>query len=87
MKRAMNSISAREYASGSAWGPDLMKRRLFTLVAAASLLLSLAAAAAWAVSYARPCDWRLLGMAHSADLARVDLGRRTAVLITPTRIY
>jgi hypothetical protein len=60
-----------------------MKRWLFNLAAALSLLLSLAAAAAWAMSYARPPGWRLLGIAHSADLARVDLDRRTAVLMMP----
>ena len=60
-----------------------MKRRLLDLAAALSLLLSLAAAAAWAMSHARPLDWRLVGMAHSADLTRVDLDRRPAVLMTP----
>ncbi|HEX8558272.1 MAG TPA: hypothetical protein VF668_09230 [Pyrinomonadaceae bacterium] len=60
-----------------------MKRWLFNLVAALSLLLSLTAAAGWAMSYARPLDWRLLGIAHSADLTRVDLDRRTAVFMTP----
>lgn len=60
-----------------------MKRWLFNLVAALSLLLSLAAAAAWAMSYARPLDWRLLGTAHSADLTRVDLDRRTIVVMRP----
>src|ERR687893_1520116 len=67
----------------AAWGPQLMKRWLFNLVAAVSLLLSLAAAAAWAMSYARPLDWRLLGIAHSADLTRVNLDRRTVVSMTP----
>ncbi|HEX8720447.1 MAG TPA: hypothetical protein VF736_07445 [Pyrinomonadaceae bacterium] len=60
-----------------------MKRWLFNLVAAVSLLLSLAAAAGWAMSYARPLDWHLLGIAHSADLTRVDLDRRTVVFMTP----
>ena len=60
-----------------------MKRRLFDLVGAASLLLSLTAAAAWAMSYARPLDWHLLGVAHSAGLTRIDLDRRTAVLMMP----
>jgi hypothetical protein len=59
-----------------------MKRWLFNLAAALSLLLSLAAAAAWAMSYARPPGWRLIGTAHSADLARVDRGRRTALFTT-----
>src|SRR5688500_12696300 len=60
-----------------------MKRWLFNLVAAVSLLLSLAAAAAWAMSYARLLDWHLLGIAHSADLTRVDLDRRTVVVMVP----
>ncbi len=59
-----------------------MKRRLFNLAAALSLLLSLAAAAAWAMSYARPPGWRLIGIAHSADLTRVDRGRHTALFTT-----
>ena len=60
-----------------------MKRWLFNLVAAVSLLLSLTAAAAWVMSYARPLDWHLLGIAHSADLTRVNLDRRTVVLMMP----
>ena len=60
-----------------------MKRWLFNLVAAVSLLLSLTAAAAWAMSYARPLDWHLLGIAHSADLTRVNLDRRTVVSMMP----
>ena len=60
-----------------------MKRWLFHLVAAVSLLLSLTAAAAWAMSYARPLDWHLVGIAHSADLTRVNLNRRTVVLMIP----
>src|ERR687896_1717257 len=59
-----------------------MKRWLFNLAAALSLLLSLAAAAAWAMSHARPSGWRLLGVAHSADLTRVNRGRRTALFTT-----
>ena len=59
-----------------------MKRRLFVLAAALSLLLSVAAAAAWAMSYARPPGWRLIGTAHSADLTRVNRGRRTALFTT-----
>src|SRR5687767_1151071 len=59
-----------------------MKRCLFNLAAALSLLLSLAAAAAWAMSYARPPDWRLLGIAHSADLTRVNRERRTVLFTT-----
>ncbi len=34
------------------------------------------------MSYARPSGWRLVGTAHSADLTRVDRGRRTAVFAT-----
>ena len=59
-----------------------MKRWLFNLAAALSLLLSLAAAAAWATSYARPPGWRLIAVAHSADLTRVSRGRRTALFTT-----
>ena len=62
-----------------------MKRWLFNLVSAASLLLSLTAAVAWARSYARTGDWHLLGIAHSADLARVDLNRRNAVTMVPVQ--
>ena len=59
-----------------------MKRWLFNLAAALSLLLSLAAAAAWAMSYARPPGWRLIGTAHSADLTRANRGRRTVLFTT-----
>jgi hypothetical protein len=59
-----------------------MKRRLFNLAAAISLLLSLAAFTAWAMSYARPSGWRLIAIAHSADLTPVNRGRSTA-LFTP----
>ena len=59
-----------------------MKRWLFNLAAALSLLLSIAASAAWAMSYARPPGWRLIGTAHSADLTRVNGGRRTALFTT-----
>jgi hypothetical protein len=59
-----------------------MKRWLFNLAAALSLLLSLAAAAAWAMSHARPPGWRLIGTAHSADLTRVNRGPRTALFTT-----
>ena len=59
-----------------------MKRWLFNLAAALSLLLSLAATAAWVVSHARPPGWRLIAVAHSADLTRVDRGRRTALFTT-----
>lgn len=63
-----------------------MKRWLFNLAAAVSLLLSLAAAAAWAMSYAQPLDWHLLGIAHSADLMREDLKRRTVVVMIPDKL-
>lgn len=59
-----------------------MKRWLFNLAAALSLLLSLAAAVAWAMSYARPPGWRLIGTAHSADLTRVDRERGTLLFTT-----
>jgi hypothetical protein len=59
-----------------------MKRWLFNLAAALSLLLSLVAGAAWAMSYAWPPGWRLIGTAHSADLTRVDRGRRTVLFTT-----
>src|SRR5688500_1530049 len=59
-----------------------MKRWLFNLAASLSLLLSIAAAAAWAMSYARPPGWRLIGIAHSADLTRVNRGRRTVLFTT-----
>lgn len=58
-----------------------MKRWLFNVTAALSLLLSLTAAVAWPVSYARPLDWHLLGIAHSVDLTRVDVNRRTVVVM------
>ena len=56
-------------------------RWLFTLAAALSLLLSIAAAAAWATSYTEP-RWRLIGLAHSADLTRVNSGTRTLLFTT-----
>ena len=59
-----------------------MKRWVFNLAAALSLLLSIAAAAAWAMSYARPPGWRLIGIAHSADLTRVNRGPRTVLFTT-----
>jgi hypothetical protein len=59
-----------------------MRRWLFGVAAALSLLLSLAAAAAWGMSYARPPGWRLIGTAHSADLTRVNRGRRTVLFTT-----
>jgi hypothetical protein len=63
-----------------------MKRWLFNLAAALSLLLSLTATAAWAMSYAQPLDWHLLGIAHSADLTRVNVNRRTAVFMIPVNL-
>jgi len=59
-----------------------MNRWLFNLAAALSLLLSLAASAAWATSYAGPTDWRLIAIAHSADLTPVNRGRSTALFTT-----
>jgi hypothetical protein len=59
-----------------------MKRWLFNFAAALSLLLSIAAAAAWAMSYARTPGWRLIGTAHSADLTRVNSEGRTALFTT-----
>ena len=59
-----------------------MKRWLFNLAAALSLLLSVAGATAWAMSYARTPGWRLIGTAHAADLTRVNSGRGTALFTT-----
>ena len=59
-----------------------MKRWLFNLAAAVSLLLSIAGAAAWAMSYARPPGWWLIGTAHSADLTRVNSGPHTVLFTT-----
>ena len=59
-----------------------MKRWLFNLAAALSLLLSIAAAAAWAMSHARPPGWRLIGIAHSADLTRSSSERGTVLFTT-----
>jgi hypothetical protein len=56
-----------------------MKRWSFNLAAALSLLLSIAAAAAWAMSYAQPPGWRLIALAHSAELTRVNSGRGTVL--------
>jgi hypothetical protein len=59
-----------------------MKRWLLNLAAALSLLLSLAAGSAWAMSYARQPGWHLIGVAHSADLTRVNRGWRTVLFST-----
>ena len=59
-----------------------MKWWLFKLGSVLSLLLALAAATAWVMSYARPTGWRLIGAAHSADLVRVSPGPRTLVFTT-----
>ena len=59
-----------------------MKRWLFNLGAALSLLLSIAAAAAWVMSHVRPPGWFLIGTAHSADLTRVNSGLGTALFTT-----
>ena len=61
-----------------------MKRRLFNVAAVLSLLWSLAAVAAWAMSHWRPAGWRLIATAHSGDLTRVSGGRDT-LLFTTTR--
>lgn len=58
-----------------------MKRWLFNLAAALSLLLAVTAAASWVTSYARPLDWHLLGIAHSADLAPANLDRSTVSMM------
>lgn len=63
-----------------------VKRSLFNLTAGLSLLLSLSAVAAWAASYARPLDWHLLGIAHSADLTRVPVKGRTVVFMRPVNL-
>jgi hypothetical protein len=63
-----------------------MKRWLFNVVAAFSLLLSLTTIAGWAMSYAQPRDWHLLGIAHSADLTRVDFNERTVVVMMPDNL-
>src|SRR5688500_19645397 len=63
-----------------------MKRWLFNVATALSLLLSLAAAAAWAMSHTRPPGWHLIGTAHSADMTRVNSARRT-VLFTTTATW
>ena len=59
-----------------------MKRLLFNFVAALSLLVMLAATAAWAMSYAQRAEWRLIGTAHSADLTRVRSEPRTVLFAT-----
>ena len=60
-----------------------MKRWLFNLATLLSLLLSFAAAAAWAMSYARPLAWHLIATAHSEDLTRSSSAAHT-VLFTAT---
>ena len=59
-----------------------MKRRLFTLAAGLSLLLSLTAAIAWVMSYVGAPGWRLIAVAHSADLTRVNGEPRTLLFTT-----
>ena len=59
-----------------------MKRWFFNLVVALSLLLSISAAAAWALSYAQPPRWRLVGVAHSADLTRLESEAGTVLFTT-----
>jgi len=60
-----------------------VKRWLFNLAGAISLLLLLMAAAAWAMSYVHPLDWHPLGIVHSGEMTRVDLDRRTGVVMMP----
>ena len=55
---------------------------LATVAAALSLLLSLAAAAAWITSYGGSPRWRLIATAHSDDLTRVGGGRDTLLFAT-----
>ena len=59
-----------------------MKRWLFKLAALFSLLLSIGAAAAWAMSYGRTSGWRLVGVAHSADLTRENSEPGTVLFST-----
>jgi hypothetical protein len=59
-----------------------MKRWLVNVAVALSLLLSLAAAAAWAMSYARPPGWRLIVIAHSADLTAANRGPHMMLFTT-----
>ena len=59
-----------------------MKRRLLNLAAALSLLLSITAATAWAMSYTRPSGWRPIGIAHSADLTQVNSEPGTVLFTT-----
>lgn len=59
-----------------------IKRRLFSFSAALSLLLSLAAAAGWTTSYARPAHWRLIATAHSDDLTQSNSERGSALFTT-----
>lgn len=59
-----------------------MKRRLFNIAVALSLLLTLVSAAAWAMSHAGSPAWRLIGTAHSADLTRVSGEERPLVFTT-----
>ena len=59
-----------------------MKRWLFNIAAALSLLLSLAAVAGWVMSYASQSSWRLVAAAHSADLTRVSAARGSARFTT-----
>lgn len=59
-----------------------VKRWLFNIAAALSLLLCVAATAAWVMSYAGPPRWRLIATAHSADLTRVNSEPNAALFTT-----
>jgi hypothetical protein len=60
-----------------------MKRLLFNLACALSLLLGIVSAAAWAASYSEAPAWRLIATAHSGDLTRLN-GEPRAALFTTT---
>ena len=55
-----------------------MKRRLFNLAAALSLVFTIAAVVGWAMSHARP-GWHLIGTAHSDDLTQMSSETGTAL--------
>lgn len=58
-----------------------MKRCLLNFGAALSLVISIAAAAAWAMSDSQPRAWHLFLIAHSEDLMRVHDDARDVVLM------
>ena len=59
----------------------LVKRWLLNVIAATSLLLSLAAAVGWAMSHVQPLEWRLIWVVHSAGLARIGLDRANVIFM------